>query len=120
MPEKKYGYTDDHLIRTVARRNQNGDQFATTGWRWLGTKSTSHGGTSITPKDDPEYVTDYRIAVYHILKEQHGIDVTDLPKGAKNWIDNKIREFYVNFKSGKVSKTYVINEKNHYFKRKIS
>ena len=93
MPEKKYGYTDDHLIRTVARRNQNGDQFATTGWRWLGTKSTSQGGTSITPKDDPEYVTDYRIAVYHILKEQHGIDVTDLPKGAKNWIDNKIREF---------------------------
>ena len=57
MPQKKYGYTDDHLIRTVIRHNQSGDELVTTGSHRLGTKSTSHGVTSITPKDDPEYVT---------------------------------------------------------------
>ncbi len=32
---------------------------------------------------------------------------------------NKIREFYVNFKSGKVSEKYDINEKNHYLRMKV-
>ena len=92
--ERRYGRVEDWLVNT----DETGDYTPKRDWRWLGLKPTSHGGTSITPKDDPEYVKDYRTVIYRVLKDQHDINVTKLPARVKSWIDNKIDEFRSNYR----------------------
>ena len=85
MPRfKKYGHIDDWVMEPVSREMER---------KYLLGHQSTPSGALVVPKGNPRYVSDYRIIVYQLLREEHGIDITDVPPGVKRWIDSKIKEY---------------------------